>query len=178
MHHGGQGRVPVRAIKTTTISILAVGLLAGSAVGAAGQEATGPAHVTGTITVSGECTEAAFGAECPIVIEASDQRLSGEGFVRNGDVVFEGFDGGEGVMVIANTSLRVENADGAWSGGGPFYALPGNEEAFGTAQPTWVLTGEDGYDGLTAVLRANVGEVATFGGVVFEGDLPPAPPLE
>ncbi len=31
--------MPVRAIKTTTISILALGLLAGSAVGAAAQDA-------------------------------------------------------------------------------------------------------------------------------------------
>jgi len=34
----GQGRVPVRGIKTTVISVLALGLLAGSAVGVAAQD--------------------------------------------------------------------------------------------------------------------------------------------
>jgi hypothetical protein len=41
----------VRGIKTTTISILAIGLLAGSAVGAAAQDGTmAPASVTGTVS--------------------------------------------------------------------------------------------------------------------------------
>jgi hypothetical protein len=39
MQDGGQGRVLVRAIRTSAISILAIGLLAGSAVGVAGVDA-------------------------------------------------------------------------------------------------------------------------------------------
>jgi hypothetical protein len=171
----------VKGLKTTLTMAIAVGLLAGSAVGVAAQTEDGPAAVDGTISVEGEaCTETDFGNECPVVIEASDQRLSGDGFVRNGDIGFD-FDDGERFMLIVNQSVRVENADGAWSGGGPLYALPftdSDEGAFGTDQPTWVLTGEGAYDGLTAVLRVDFGEEGTFGGVVFEGDLPPAPPLE
>ena len=168
----------MKGLKSTTISILAVGLLAGSAVGVAGQEATGPAYVTGTITVSGECTEADDWFECPIAISDSDPRLSGDGLLRNSDAAFP-FDGGGGVIVIVNQSLRVENADGAWTGGGLLFALPGPDEApFGADQPTWVLTGEDAYDGWTAVLRPDFDGPAgaQFGGVIFEGDLQAAPP--
>ncbi len=169
----------MRAIKTTTISILALGLLAGSAVGVAAQDEVTTAAVEGTFSV-GECTEAGDWSECTFVIEASDERLSGDGFLRNAGAVFQGFDfGGEGVIVIANSSVRVEDADGAWSGGGPLFALPTSEAgALGTDQPTWVLTGEGGYDGLTALLRADLGPEADFGGVIFEGDLQAAPPLE
>ncbi len=169
----------MRAIRTTTISILALGLLAGSAVGVTAQEADSPAAVDGSISVDGEaCTETDVGNECPFVIEASDQRLSGDGVLRGASVVFQGFEDGAGVMVIVNQSIRVENADGAWSGGGPLFAVPTTEGAFGTDQPTWVLAGEGGYDGLTALLRVDLGLEADFGGVIFEGDLPAAPPAE
>ena len=167
----------MRGIKTTTISILALGLLAGSAVGIAAQDEAATAAVEGSISV-GECTEAADWNECPYAISASDPRLSGDGLMRNSDAAFP-FDGAGGVLIIVNSAVRVENADGAWTGGGLLFALPGPDEApFGADQPTWVLTGEDAYDGWTAVLRPDFDGPAgaQFGGVIFEGDLQAAPP--
>jgi hypothetical protein len=178
MQRGGKGE-RMQTIRTAIISILALGLLAGSAVGAAAQDEDGPAAVDGSISVDEEaCTETDVWNECPMVIEASDQRLSGDGVHRGASVVFQGFDDGAGVMVIVNSTVRVENTDGAWSGGGPLFALPTTRRASGTDQPTWVLTGEGGYNGLTALLRVDLGRVGYFRGVIFEGDLPAAPPLE
>ena len=178
-HERGEREVPMRGIKSGLSFVLAVGLLAGSAVGVTAQDEEGPAAFDGSINVDGEaCTEAADWNECPIAMEASDERLTGDGIVRNGSDAFE-FDGGEGLIVLVNQALRVENADGAWSGGGPLYALPFTEGApFGTDQPTWVLAGEGAYEGVTAVLRVDFAEEGTFGGVDLEGELPAAPPLE
>ena len=175
MRTGGVGRVPVRAIKTTTISILAVGLLAGSAVGVAAQE-TGQAYVTGSAVVSiDECMEAEGWNECPLSLDASDQRLTGEGTLRNADLPMPGE---ESFIILITQSLRVANEDGAWVGGGQLYLVPTEEDgAVGENEPTWVLTGEGSYEGLTAVLRPSFAEDVQFGGVIVEGVPPAAPPF-
>jgi len=164
----------VRAIKTTTISILAVGLLAGSAVGVAAQPPEGEAaYVTGTVTIGGgECTEGEEWNECPLSLDASDPRLSGEGSVRNSGMPMQSDDE---FVVLVDMSLRVANDEGAWTGGGLLYALPTNEDAVGVDEPTWVLSGEGAYDGLTAVLRADLGPDGSFAGVIVGAEPPAAP---
>ena len=165
----------MRAIKTITISILAVGLLAGSAVGVAAQPEGEAASVTGTIAFSGsECVEATGWVECPWSLDASDSRLSGEGSVRNAGVPMQSDDE---FVVLVNQSLRIANDEGAWTGGGLLYALPTNEDAVGVDEPTWVLSGEGAYDGLTAVLRADLGPDGSFSGVIVGAEPPAAPPV-
>jgi len=165
----------VRVIKTITISILAIGLLAGSAVGVAAQPEGEAAYVTGTIAFSGsECVEATGWVECPINLDASDSRLSGDGSWRTSGVPMQSEDA---FVVLVSMSLRIANDEGAWTGDGLLYALPANEDPVGTDEPTWVLTGEGAYDGLTAVLRADLGPDGSFAGVIVGAEPPAAPPV-
>ena len=165
----------MRPIKTITISILTLGLLAGSAVAVAAQEEGKGAYVTGTIAISGgECTEAEEWNECPLRLDASDSRLSGEASVRNAGLPLPSDDL---FIVLVNSSLRVANDEGAWTGGGLLYAVPSSEDAVGVDEPTWVLSGEGAYDGLTAVLRADLGPEGSFGGVIVGAEPPAAPPV-
>ena len=80
-------------------------------------------------------------------------------------------------VILNHQSLRIANDEGAWTGGGLLYALPANEEAVGHDELTWVLTGEGAYDGLTAVLRADLGPDGSFAGVIVGAEPPAAPPV-
>ena len=163
----------MRTVKATITSILTIGLLAGSAVGVAAQEGDGNAYVTGTVAVSGgECTEGEAWNECPLSLDASDSRLSGEGSVRNAGFPLPSDDL---FIVLVAQSLRVANDEGAWTGSGLLYAVPSTEDAVGADEPTWVLTGEGAYDGLTAVLRVDLGPDGSFAGIIVGAEPPAAP---
>ena len=164
----------MRAIRTITISILTLGLLTGSAVGVAAQPPEGEAaYLTGTATISaGKCQEDAAAA-CPLSLDASDSRLSGDGSIHMAGLPMQSDDE---FVVLVDISLRVANDEGAWTGGGLLYAVPSNEDAVGVDQPTWVLTGEGGYAGLTAVLRADLRPDGSFAGVIVGAEPPAAPP--
>ena len=160
----------MRAIKTIIISILTVGLLAGSAVGVAAQPPEGEAaYVTGTVTISG-----GEGDERSLSLDASDSRLSGDGSINMAGLPMQSDDE---FVVLVDMSLRVTNDEGAWTGGGLLYALPANADAVGVDEPTWILTGEGAYDGLTAVLRADLGPDGSFAGVIVGAEPPAAPPV-
>jgi hypothetical protein len=67
-----------------------------------------------------------------------------------------------------------ENEDGAWAGTGRAYTADGA----GGWHHQILLTGHDGYAGLTAILSADQPSVSGFldvYGVVFTGELPPLP---
>jgi len=162
-------------IKTTTISIVAMGLLAGSAVGVAAQE-TGQAYVTGSVDVSvDDCVEAGAWNECPFSLDASDSRLTGEGTLRNADLPMPG---DESFIILITQSLRVANEEGGWVGDGRLYVVPTEEDgAVGENEPTWLLTGDGSYEGFTAILRPNFTEDVLFAGVIVEAEAPAAPPV-
>jgi hypothetical protein len=167
----------MRILKSGLATAIAIGLLAGSAVTVAAQDGAGSAYVTGTLAVDGgNCTEDnGEWNECPMSLEASDPRLSGEGSVRNAGVPLPS---DEVFIVLVAQSLRIANAEGAWTGGGWLYAVPSEDEGgVGQDEPTWVLTGEGGYEGLTAVLRPDFSEEGSFGGVIVEAEAPAAPPV-
>jgi hypothetical protein len=166
----------MRGVKSVSIAIIAIGLLAGSVVGVAAQDGGEAAYVTGTIMISGdECTEGQEWNECPLSLDASDTRLSGEGSVRNAGLPLPSDDL---FIVLVTQSVRIANDEGAWTGGGRLYAVPSEGEgAVGQDEPTWVLTGEDAYAGLTAMLRVDLGPDGSFGGVIVEAEPPAAPPL-
>ena len=57
-------------------------------------------------------------------------------------------------IVLITQSLRIAHDEGAWTGGRWLYAVPAEDEGgVGQDEPTWVLTGEGAFEGLTATLR-------------------------
>ena len=81
-------------------------------------------------------------------------------------------------IVLVTQSVRVSNDSGAWVGGGHLYAVPSEESgAVGQDEPTWLLTGDGAYQGLTAMLRMEIAD-RTFAGVIVEGEPPASPPTE
>ena len=102
------------------------------------------------------------------IAEPGDPRLDGELTLRASSIQ-------KGGLEIWNGAFRIENEDGAWQQRPMIQSV----KLSGEAQPmTWtaVFDGENGYEGLTAVLgitrRAAGWDVE---GVVIDGALPPAP---
>ena len=187
----------MRAIKTTTISILAVGLLAGSAVGVAAQdeeaaaEPSTPAKVAGTIDGTAqdlvqEPTETVVDGVLEVrgVItegdrfEMDDPRLTGTVTLAVNVDVHKVSDFED--VVAGSFALRLDNEAGSWSGQGTSVGHGGagmsQEEMLGL--DTWVLTGAGAYEGLSTILLVDpVGDLPTVEGVIFAGEMPPAPEL-
>jgi hypothetical protein len=178
----------VRAIKTTTISILAVGLLAGSAVGVAAQdEASSEASfITGTIGASSVIGEPVVSVTDGIEdgrglvregpIEVSDPRLTGT-LVRVINFSFRPVSS-SGALLVQTDLWSIENDGGSWSG--PSTGISGVDDVpsdFTTDLETVVLTGEGDYDGLSAYLVADwTPETgADIQGAIFAGEMPPTP---
>ena len=178
----------MRAIKTTTISILALGLLAGSTVGVAAQdeeatiEPSTPAIVTGTMLGDGEPVQ--DGVETMVdgvsqnrgglfggrQFEADDPRLTGVvSMAANGDLrTVEGT-----LAFLQSIHQRIENEEGSWSGQCDALVI-----ADGRPDPlTCLFSGEGAYDGLSAYLVFENPEQPPFPyqGLIFEGELPPMP---
>jgi hypothetical protein len=187
----------VKGLKPTLISVIAIGLLAGSAVGVAAQEEEAaaepstPAKVTGTIN-----TEAS-----DLVQEPTETVVDGNLEVRDG--VFEGdrfemddprltgtVTGAFNVdvhkesdfidIVVQALEFRIENEAGSWSGQGTSINHGGatvpEDEALGL--DTLLLTGADAYEGLSAYLIVDGTEdPPTVEGVIFAGEVPPYPEL-
>ena len=180
----------MRTIKTTTISILALGLLAGSALGVAAQDEeaatdapVGPSYFTGQLVSDFEGTP--FGSNGVLfegdAIEVSDPRVSGS-LTRAGTSNFHNDVGDSPVIAFQADAWRIENDAGTWSGqgtgllrGGP--DGPGGEDSVETS--TVVLTGEGGYEGHTLYLIVDwtTDDAAAVVGAVFVGDAPTAPEL-
>ena len=155
----------MRAIKTTAILVVAVGLLAGSAVGSAAQEGITP------VTVIVDAPEGCYYDEltaistCPnVVIDASDDRLSGvaETTVYALDLP------GSPEDLLGTITIRIENDKGAWFGVGTYGFVAGFED------DAWVLTGDGEYAGLSAYLALDGEEIR---GAIVEGALA-LPPVE
>jgi hypothetical protein len=178
----------VRAIKTTTISILAIGLLAGSAVGVAAQEEEAepstPAYVTWEVTGDPTSVEdGAFDEELGQMrglvvygapVEASDPRLSGlYNYVVNGN--------GQKLStpdyaLVESRSWRMENDGGAWTGTTTWVEVgPGTEGPPAMAAEAGILIGEGGYEGLIAIMHGDYGEGNQGEAVILEVPVPPIP---
>lgn len=178
----------MRAIRTTIISILAVGLLAGTAVGVAAQnEEAGrstPAYVTWEVTgdpasfVEGNFDEEAGemrGLVLSAPVEASDPRLSGlyyfaiNGNAENNNTPDYG--------VVESRSWRIENDGGAWTGTST-YVQAGDGSEDGTPAiiaEAGIFIGEGGYEGLIAVFDSDYREGNQGDAVILELSVPPFP---
>ena len=173
----------MRDSRSSLSTILAIGLVAGSA-GAVAAQATddapaAPVEFTGQIAF-GPCTgpeeiessggrtrtlSADRGRYCePLVIEPfSDPRLVGDYYIwQNNDVHRDG-------PTIWATAFSIVNDEGAWRGIPDVFL---DEEASGDQ----ILVGEGAYDGLTAIATVDIeGEIWSWHGWIIDGDLPPLP---
>ena len=170
----------MRTIKTTTISILAVGLLAGSAVGVAAQDEADPmASSTFTAQVIGEPefieAEPGTGQGTMVAtLEATDPRVSGTWSQFEAGVPVEVADGDGGF--IGRNAVRVVNDDGSWVGTSRgFLTFPSDGPP--NVQFYSELVGEGGYEGLSMFYFQTglLGE-AFEGGVIVPSDGVPAFP--
>ena len=166
----------MRAIKTTTISILAVGLLAGSAVGVAAQdESAGASNLTGTIASGSDVSQGTRTEVEGLVLtsgvvglgrwDAPDERLSG-------DATYTGnwlYDERERTS-IRSATYELSNDGGSWLGEATALATPSLDT------DTVLFTGRGGYEGLTAYVLIDWSRPATeFTGVVFPAPMPETP---
>ena len=165
MQHGGKGRVPVRAIRTSIISILVLGLLAGSAVGVAAQdEETASGAPTGASFFSGTYEGGLPVAE-PVVTPVDDgEQLRGlvvQGTIETSDprvsgVVTQAIDiddarlSDDGTVSLSAQTWRIENEGGSWVGPGTGLGYVDADFEFLLDTATVSLTGEDGYAGFSA----------------------------
>ena len=170
----------MRTIKTTTSSILALGLLAGSAVGVAAQDEAGmePVAVTGRATfVEGELVEPEF-SETPdgnfagnglVVVhiwDTDDPRLNGEATRTVNFRTDSNF-----TTVIESEAMVLTNDGGSWVGDGWGYGAAGDGGGISA------LSGRGGYEGLTAIVAhgPNAGTGWTLEGIIFPSERPEVP---
>jgi hypothetical protein len=173
----------VRAIRTSIISILSIGLLAGSAVGVAAQdeeaaEPSTPTMVMGTIDDDAAVRRAGEGIVIEgIRFEMDDPRLTGTATLATNVTTDEGSSFRQ--TWVLGQALRLENEGGWWSGQGT-----GVEHTGGSANPevallhaTWpLLTGAGDYEGLSAYLIVDQSQnPPTVEGVIYAGEPPSLP---
>jgi hypothetical protein len=164
------------------IAALAIGLLAGSAVGVEAQdgERAAPSEFTGhwsfedqlvpdTSEVGNGWSGSRGGAYAFGSTDVTDPRFDGEviAFTNWDDI---------GAYTIRRTAWRVENEDGAWQS----EVLTGADFPDGSQTVrTYTFHGEGAYDGLTAIVEDGAPQEDQFDsdlrGVIIDFDLPPDP---
>ena len=166
---------------------IAIGLVAGSAVGVAAKDAevAAPVEFTAswkagggivrpmTSTIGEGVKEYRGGAFTPGVInEATDPRLAGHVTLA---VNYNDYPARDGLRVV-NHAFRVENEDGAWQQLPTINIQWPGEDNLGVVG---VFIGEGAYDGLIAVfdnvIDPEAGGTFDLHGFIFEVGLPPAP---
>ena len=175
----------MRKMRTALITAIAIGLLAGSAVGVAAQVEATPAVFTAEIGWAPSCTtgttvpdsepERSAGWSCgPQTWTATDPRFTGS--ARNTwdhDV----YRLEEGVYSVTVGHMVVENDDGGW-----ICSYEQLETGVGiSSRPIdggyiETCSGSGAYDGLSALLSVESSEGQSgVKGLIFEGELPPGP---
>ena len=166
--------MPVRTIRTISISILALGLLAGTAAGVAAQDeldeltahfgTTDPMGATILTLELGDAAEFTEDEATGIItttgrpVEATDVRATGSlTLVDDYGVAASGPEEDSGIDVIS-TAAVLENEEGSWVGTGRAVgAATPDSERFGSE--LWELQGRGGYAGLTLfVVRRSDGQ--------------------
>ena len=174
-------------LKPILTTAIAIGLLAGSAVGVAAQETEteapteftatwdsnfGPPGVRPNVPEGSDPVRGRGYANHPRIIEtAGDPRFEGEvTLVVNHDTYSS-----DGALRVFHRAFSVENDEGTWRGV-PHPSLQFSDaEASGATQ---LFIGEGGYTGSYALVDIHndlAGQVWTLRGVIFEGEPPPAP---
>ena len=108
------------------------------------------------------------GNQLVTVEETSDPRVSGQATITVNFDAYPDEAGIPGATQVRYGQMRLENADGAWSGN-----FTGNLGGSGFLQTYW-LEGEGAYEGLSYVVTAGgSGNTWQSSGLIFPGDLPP-----
>jgi len=177
----------MKRTRTTLITVIAIGLLAGSAIGVAAQETEteAPSEFTATwdsnfgspalrsaVEEGSDPVHSRGYANHPRIIETTgDPRFEGEvTLVVNHDRYPS-----DGAPRVFNTTFSVENDEGTWRGVPQLSLRFSDAEASGATQ---LFIGEGGYAGsyaLVDIQRDQAGQGWTLRGVIFEGEPPPAP---
>ena len=174
----------MKGLRTTLVSIIAVGLLAGSASVVTAQEGERAAPVEVTGTVGDESTELChdgdrqardgyiheYGYTCTEASwTMSDPRLEGT-VTTKFSVDF--YSGDLADLSIGVSAISIQNDEGVWRQrpelGGIF---PWGTES---KQNFTILDGEGAYEGLIAVLERGDGPDG-IRGFIFDGEFPPPP---
>jgi hypothetical protein len=178
----------MKKLKMPLVAAIAIGLLAGSAVGVAAQEpeteapteftATwahnfGPPGVRPNVPEGFDPVRGRGYANHPRIIETSgDPRFEGEvTLVVNHDTYLS-----DGALRVFHRAFSVENDEGTWRGV-PYPTLQFSD-ASGSGVATQLFIGEEAYAGSYALAEIQsdpAAEVWTLRGVIFEGEPPPAP---
>jgi len=173
----------VKKFRTPLVAAIAIGLLAGSAVGVTAQDAEvaapveftakwafGPDVRAETFEFDGGNLMTRGGAWRPgVLTEASDPRLQGTLSIAANSNQIAGAGGPE----VWNYAFRIENDEGVWQQM-PTITLDVPDGDLNTH--TGVLVGEGGYAGLIAVFdNLDEGGTWTLHGYIIDGELPPAP---
>jgi hypothetical protein len=146
-------------------------------------EAMTPTRVTGTVIYAPRpCTEPDAQQDgavlrlrnrvcSPMSWVSSDLRLSGTVTLVESEDVYET---DEGVVSVTSVAEFVSNDEGGWvCSGRALYEGSGDDGAY-VGTPLSMCSGQDGYEGLSAVLVFDTVELA-FEGLMFAGDVPPVP---
>ena len=181
----------MRTLKPGLITVIAIGLLAGSAVGVAAQDDSSPAFFSWTYGdgeaefVPGEMDESVPGVMTMrdftqvFSIEADDGRASGlSTYVFNSDSWADADADAPEMIDVISFSQRIVNEGGSWSGTGTLvdHTAPGEGAARSGASMA-TLAGESGYDGLTLFLLLTPGDEGGSGFIVPTANVPPVPEL-
>ena len=169
----------MRAIKTTIIPILALGLLAGSAVGVAAQDEDPMAPSTFTMQRVDEPRVTTDGTGARVVVgewESTDPRASGTGTQVVVEAPVDVADGDGGL--VQRMAVQFVNDGGSWVGDSRGF-LTFTSDGPPTVQFLGELVGEGAYEGLS-LLFAEMGvadDVRIIGVIVPTGDIPAVPGL-
>ena len=173
----------MRAIKTSIISILAIGLLAGSAVGVAAQDED--SMVPSTFTAKGEFVGRGTAGDPQFVdgamhvrgdftldVDSTDPRVTGTYTYVWNEAVYPGAT--LSAATVHTGTVIIENEGGSWAGTFTGFRDEADADTY-LAQ----LAGQDGYEGWTMLLdgfcacvTGALNEPTLMQGVILRGDLP------
>ena len=185
----------MRDIRSSLSTILAIGLVAGSAGAVAAQdEASDPsaaAWVTGSVVFASGCENATVstedgvlrqrglrcGANSPQQWQSDDPRFAGTGIVAHSS---DAYTTDDGTYQVISSAFEVRNDAGGWQCTNADGLLAGTS-LFDASLQEFRMTclGDGDYAGTTAILVVDFTDLDAptkpFEGLVFPGDVPPLP---
>lgn len=157
----------MRGITPGLITILAIGLLAGSALSVMAQEEATAVEFTGA-TSFGPCS--LDYCDNPVVKPFTDPRLEGQFRVWARDAAYPG---GPTIWMLG---FSMHDDDGGWVER-PSVSVTHPDGQNATRVVT--MDGHGAYEGLTLVAEVSLtGEIWDWHGYIVDGELPPAPTIE
>ena len=163
---------PPTAAPETPATLVAAGPMQSQATAVAGTLDDAPVTVDeGESTVTADGVTEVLGASTTGTVNFDDERLSGTQRSEANERRY----GSSGEGSLATGTMSIENAAGTWAGTFVRISPPGREGGLLQAE----LVGEGAYEGLSAILRYDLGkpwgDAGMIAGVVYPGTLPEYP---